>query len=76
MSESDVLKDYLEMRFNGLEKIIDIKFQAVGATQDACNTTVTDHETRISSLEKWRAYVLGAAAVIGFMVGAFWCKIF
>jgi len=31
-----------------------------------------NHEERIERLERWKAYVLGAAAVIAFIVSALW----
>ena len=29
---------------------------------------LNDHEKRISKLEQWRAYILGAAAVVAFII--------
>jgi hypothetical protein len=59
MSEPETwLKDYIDSKFDGLEKYIDAKFQPMET-----------HEQRISNLEKWRAYVLGACVVISFAVG-------
>lgn len=66
------LKEYLDSRFDGLEKLIDVKFQSVEATTKTQNKILEDLECRVSSLEKWRAYILGACLIIGFLVRWLW----
>lgn len=34
---------------------------------DWCKSQVEGHETRISGLERWRYYLAGAIAVVGFL---------
>jgi len=54
------LKEYLESRFDGLEKLIDLRFQSVETTNKAQNKSFSTLESRVSSLERWRAYICGA----------------
>lgn len=69
------IKDYLDSRFDGLEKLIDAKFQAVEEVVEKQNKALERLECRVSSLEKWRAYILGACALIGFLANWVWGKI-
>lgn len=62
------LKEYLDSRFDGLEKLIDAKFEKVEATTKTQMETLTALEGRVSSLERWRAYILGACLIIGFLI--------
>lgn len=68
-------KEYLDSRFDGLEKLIDVKFQSVEATTKAQNHILEDLECRVSGLERWRAYILGACLVIGFLAQWLWEKL-
>lgn len=76
MNPPDVsLKEYIESRFDSLERLIDTKFENVEATAKAQNHILEDLECRVSGLERWRAYILGACLVIGFLVQWFWEKL-
>ena len=35
---------------------------------DQINGKISDHDKRIGKLEQWRAYILGASAVISFVI--------
>lgn len=69
------LKEYLDSKFDGLEKLIDAKFQAVEATNRTQNKTLSVLEGRVASLERWRAYVCGACLVLGFLARWVWDKL-
>jgi len=62
------LKDHMDSRFDGLEKLIDAKFEKVESTAKTQMETLTALEGRVSSLERWRAYILGACLIIGFLI--------
>lgn len=36
------------------------------------NTRLESHEERITSLEKWKSYIIGASAVAGAIAGKLW----
>jgi hypothetical protein len=42
-----------------------------GKLDDFLNT-MNDHDSRIGRLERWKAYILGAAAASGVFLGAVW----
>ncbi|WP_048180648.1 hypothetical protein [Methanosarcina siciliae] len=76
MNPPDVsLKEYIESRFDGLERLIDTKFENVEATAKKQTETLCTLECRVGSLERWRAYILGACLVIGFLARCLWEKL-
>lgn len=68
------LKEHLNSRFDGLEKLIDLRFLSIEATVKTQNDNYSTIETRVSSLERWRAYTCGACLILGFLVRWAWEK--
>lgn len=66
------LRDYLDSRFDGLEKLIDAKFKPIEEAGEKQSKAIENLECRVDSLEKWRAYILGACLVIGFIARWIW----
>ena len=66
MDKNDV--ERIHTRFDSLHEIVSDVRETVGALQTSREVTedaVLQHAARISSLEKSRAWLLGAAAIIG-----------
>ena len=56
-------------KIDGLRELIEIKLDAIIIQTTATNGSVTNHEGRINSLEKWRVYIIGGASGIIFLGG-------
>lgn len=67
MNDADLIK-YFDSKFDGIEKLFEAKISGI---EEACKLKCDnrpDLEPRIRSLERWRAYILGACAVISIMI--------
>lgn len=54
---------------------LDGKMDAVLQRMEANDKHRDEHEERITSLEKWRAYVLGIAAIVSALIATFSTKL-
>lgn len=54
---------------------LDGKMDAVLQRMEVNDKHHDELEERITSLEKWRAYVLGIAAIVSALVATFWTKL-
>lgn len=69
------LKEYLDSRFDGLEKLIEVRFGAVETTVKCQEDDYRLLKGRVESLENWRAYTLGACLVLAFLAQWLWEKL-
>jgi len=62
--DNNDLKELLEVKFDGLEKLIEMKFSQNNKDHERIECQVKRTNGRVSSLEKWKYGLSGSIAVI------------